>query len=119
MDEQRQQIVLHDGTRRSLSGADVETLRGLHWQQERIFAKRILAAPKGSKERTEAIRQGYETVFNILQQIKRATGEPLAFGFQPRHLHLVLRLLNGQHLAILSQRRECRFVRMEPKKGKI
>lgn len=86
------QVTLHDGTQQDLTALDAEQLAQLHWEQERAFAQRIRAAPKGSPERAAAFRQGYDTVTTILS--RRFGGQDgLHMGHNPRYARLVLRLL--------------------------
>jgi len=59
------QIVLADGSVHSLDGLARDELLALQWQQEREFARRILAAPKGSSERSRVTCHAYSSVTRI------------------------------------------------------
>lgn len=88
------QIILDQGSTKDLSGVPPGELRTLQWEQERVFARRILAAPKGSAERTEAVRRAYDTVPKILAAAEGRTGEPLEMGANARGERLVVKLLS-------------------------
>ncbi|MEA1951510.1 MAG: methyltransferase domain-containing protein [Planctomycetota bacterium] len=90
------EVILADGSRIDVSKLSLEELRTLHWEQDRDFAARILAAPKGSEERTEAVRQAYGTVPIIFAQKQLAAGTKDTLGMKPRHAILVLKLLERQ-----------------------
>ncbi len=90
------EIILADGSRLDVSKLSLEELRTLHWEQDRDFAARILAAPKGSEERTLAVRQAYETVPIIFAQKQLVAGTEDTLGMKPRHSILVGKLIERQ-----------------------
>jgi SAM-dependent methyltransferase len=85
-----------DGSVRTLAGLTREELLLLQWEQERAFARRILAAAKGSPARAEATRQAYDTVTQIFAAAHGNLGEGPAMGVHPRHARLVVELLGRQ-----------------------
>lgn len=87
-------VTLHDGREVVLRDLDLGSLQELHWQEERIFAGRILRTPKDSVERTEAIRTGYQVVGRILTEIRRRTGRSASD--PERNRHLILQLLEDR-----------------------
>jgi len=90
------QIVLADGSVHSLDGLARDELLALQWQQEREFARRILAAPKGSSERSRVTCHAYSSVTRILARVQGDTDRPLIMGMHPRQGRLVLDLLRRQ-----------------------
>jgi SAM-dependent methyltransferase len=91
-----QSVVLADGTFRSLAGLSRQELLALQWEQEHAFARRILAAKKGTLERSEAIGQAYDTVPQIFAAIHGFAGAAPVMGIHARHIRLVLDLLRRQ-----------------------
>jgi hypothetical protein len=71
-------------------------LLALQWQQEREFARQILAAPKGSAMRDQVTRHAYDTATRILARTQESMDRPLNMGIQPRYGRLVLNLLQQQ-----------------------
>ena len=82
--------------RRWLAGLSGEALHALQWQQEQVFARAIMACPKGSRERGLVIRQAYDTICTILSAQAANTGQPLVMGLDARYVRLVLGLLRRQ-----------------------
>ncbi len=89
-------LVLTDGSVRDLATLGPTELRELQWQEEPLLARRILDAPKGSRERAVAIRLAYDTVARIHTARNRGANKPLLMGLDRRYVALVLRLLRGQ-----------------------
>jgi 2-polyprenyl-3-methyl-5-hydroxy-6-metoxy-1,4-benzoquinol methylase len=89
-------VTLADGRRVSLATMNGKTLQELQWAQEQYFARAIKASPKGSAERSQLVRQAYETVCRILAAQLEDAGQPLVMGFDSRYVRLVLRLLRQQ-----------------------
>jgi SAM-dependent methyltransferase/uncharacterized protein YbaR (Trm112 family) len=92
----RVQVTLADGSVLRLAGLAREELLTLQWQQEQQFAAQILAAPKGSTERAEAVRRAYDTVTQIFAAVQGLLGGPLRMGLHPRQERLVLETLQRQ-----------------------
>jgi SAM-dependent methyltransferase len=90
------QVALADGSVHALDGLTRDDLRALQWQQEREFARRILAAPKGSSERSRVTCQAYSSVTRILARVHGNMDRPLVMGMHPRQGRLVLDLLRRQ-----------------------
>ncbi len=93
------EVKLADGTVRDLCGLGQNELTTLQWEQERTFARRILEAPKGSRQRAEATCHAYDTVTAIVgarlaAESLRAVNEPVVMGMNPRYERLVLKLLS-------------------------
>jgi SAM-dependent methyltransferase len=109
------QVVLADGAVRTLSGLTRDELLALQWEQERAFARRILGVPKGSLGRTQATRQAYDTVTQILMALQGRLDGPLVMGWHPRHERLVLELLVRQ----LRRGLEVRFFEIGYGAGKL
>ncbi|MEQ8789431.1 MAG: methyltransferase domain-containing protein [Pirellulaceae bacterium] len=86
-------VVLHDGTEQDLSQLDASQLDQLHWQEERAFAECIRTSPRGSRERADAFRNGYDTITQILARRAGAADGHVVMGLSPRYVRLVLRLL--------------------------
>lgn len=89
-------VTLSDGTTRDLAGLSRQDLIALQWDQERTFAARILAAPKGSAVRAEVTRHAYDTVTRIFAAVASTSGQPLRMGLHPRHERLVVEVLRRQ-----------------------
>ena len=89
-------VTLADGSELDLLPLPQEQLRALQWEQEKEFARRIVAAPKGSPERAETVRQAYETVTRVFAFAWGHADKPLVMGYQSREGRLVLRLLRLQ-----------------------
>jgi SAM-dependent methyltransferase len=89
-------VVLADGSVCSLASLSRQELLALQWEQERAFARRILAAKKGSTQRSEAIGQAYDTVPQIFAAIHGFGGAAPVMGVHSRHIRLVLDLLRRQ-----------------------
>ncbi|MBN2295240.1 MAG: methyltransferase domain-containing protein [Pirellulales bacterium] len=90
------EVILADGSRIDVSNLSLEELRALHWEQDRDFAARILAAPKRSEQRILAVRQAYETIPIIFEQKQLVAGENDTLGLKPRYPILVRKLLERQ-----------------------
>ena len=86
-------LVLTNGSVRDLATLGPEQLRELHWQEEQILARRIVDAPKDSRERAVAIRLAYDTIARIQTARNRDSGAPLVMGLDQRYVRLVLSLL--------------------------
>lgn len=89
-------LVLTNGAVRDLATLDATELKELHWQEEQVLARRIVEAPKGSRERAVAIRLAYDTIARIHTARNRESGLPLVMGLDRRYVGLVLRLLRRQ-----------------------
>ena len=89
-------IVLTNGSVRDLALLAPDELLELQWQEEQELARRIVEAPKGSRERIVAIRLAYDTVARIHAARNRDSDEPLTMGLDPRYVGLVLALLRRQ-----------------------
>lgn len=89
-------VVLADGTVQALDLLTRAELLALQWQEERAFARRIVAAPKGSAERGRVTCQAYDTVTRIFASLEGHEGQPLAMGVQPRYGRFILNLLRQQ-----------------------
>jgi SAM-dependent methyltransferase len=89
-------VVLADGNTVSLAGLSRQELLALQWKQERAFARRILAANKGTGERAEAVGQAYDTVPQIFAAAHGFGGAAPVMGVHTRHIRLVLELLRRQ-----------------------
>ncbi len=98
------EVVLADGTLHDLAGMDGRELATLQWQQERQFAEQIMAAPKRSPQRAEAIRHAYDTVPLIYSHVLGQVSEPLVMGMHPRQVRLVHDLLDRQQARGLAPR---------------
>ena len=90
------QVVLADGSVCTLDGLARDELLALQWQQEREFARRILAAAKGSSARSQATCQAYDSVTRILARVQGSLDRPLVLGMHPRYGRLVVDLLRRQ-----------------------
>lgn len=95
-DDAQHEVTLADGTVRSLGGMTRDELAQLQWDQERLFAQRILSAPKRSPQRREAIRHAYDTAPRIFAHVEGLTSEPLVMGMHWRQIQLVRELLQRQ-----------------------
>ncbi len=90
-------IQLVDGTVRDLDTVEPAELDRLHWEQERAYAEAIRQAPRGSQERAQAFRQGYDTVTQIIARRAGADlQDGLVMGLSPRYVRLVTGLLRQQ-----------------------
>jgi SAM-dependent methyltransferase len=92
-------VELADGSPCDLTSLDVNALARLQLEQERAFARRFLEHPKGSPERKEAFRRGYDTITAIFAAVNGRAGQPVAMGCDARYERLVLQLLAGQKRA--------------------
>jgi 2-polyprenyl-3-methyl-5-hydroxy-6-metoxy-1,4-benzoquinol methylase len=90
------QVVLADGSIQILTALARDELLALQWQQEREFARQIVASAKGSAARSRATCQAYDTVTRILAHVQQSTSRPLVMGMHPRYGRLVLDLLRHQ-----------------------
>lgn len=97
-------VILADGTRRNLDSLDPGALKALQWEQEQAFVRRILAAPKGSRRRTEITCQAYDTVTRIVAHMEGIPSRPLVMGLDARYEQLVVRLLQHQKARGLTPR---------------
>ena len=73
-------VVLADGSTGALDGLGRDELLALQWQQEREFARQILAAPKGSSARGRVTRQAYDAATRILAHVQGSMDRPLDMG---------------------------------------
>ena len=89
-------VILADGSLADLRGLRRPELLRLQWEQEREFARRILAAAPGSPARAEATRSAYDAVTRIFAAASGSAGKALVMGFDPRYERVVLRLLARQ-----------------------
>jgi SAM-dependent methyltransferase len=80
----------------SLAPMNFRQLQELQWQQEQISAREIMKHPKGSRERSLAIRHAYDTICTILSAQSTGADQPLVMGLDPRYVRLVLKLLGQQ-----------------------
>lgn len=87
------EVTLADGSTVDLAGLSHDRLLMLQWEQERTFAERILAAPKGSRARAETIRRAYEAAPRIFAAVHAADRRTSAMGFHPRQGRLVIERL--------------------------
>jgi SAM-dependent methyltransferase len=90
---------LADGSTVDLAGMSRQELLTIQWNQERTFARQILAAPKGSPARAEATRRAYDTVPRIFAAVEGLDGAGPAMGYHPRQGRLVI--------ARLARHRRC------------
>ena len=95
-------LVLTDGSVRDLAVLGPAELLELQWREERSLARRILDAPKGSRERTVAIRLAYDTIARIHTARNRGSNTPLVMGFDGRYVGLVMGLLRRQQRRRIS-----------------
>jgi SAM-dependent methyltransferase len=98
------EVILADGRCQDLSLLTPQELLVLQWDEERAFARQILAAPKGSAARAAAMRRAYETIARILMAQHNASGRGMTLGFHPRHQRLVVELLARQQKRGLQPR---------------
>ncbi len=89
-------LVLTDGSVCDLDALSQDELLQLHWREEQVLARRIVDAPKGSRERSVATRLAYDTVARIHAARNRDNDTPLVMGLDQRYVGLVLRLLRQQ-----------------------
>ena len=97
-------VTLADGSRLALGSLSHDELIELQWQQEREFARQILAAEKGSPARAAAVCRAYDTVAQIIAVAWDFAGRPLAFGYDARLGQLVLHTLREQQRGGASPR---------------
>ncbi len=95
-------VILADETRRDISGLSAVELKNLLWEQDRDFAARILAGPRGSVQRTRAVRQAYETIPVIFSRWQTREGNRVVLGMDDRYAILVSKLLRRQRRRNLS-----------------
>ena len=87
-------VTLANGSELDLAELDPNELHRLQFEQEKEFASRIVASPKRSAKRAEAIERGYDTVCAILAQLRsEETESPLVMGLDRRYARLVIQLL--------------------------
>jgi 2-polyprenyl-3-methyl-5-hydroxy-6-metoxy-1,4-benzoquinol methylase len=81
-----------------VDGSHLDDLYALQIQQEPAFAKQIAASKKGSPERTAIVRQAYESICRILDEIaqRKVDGDSLSMGMDRRYTQFVLDLLAQQ-----------------------
>ena len=89
-------LVLADGSPADLRGLTRRELLQLQWEQEREFARRILAAAPGSSARAKATRSAYDAVTRIFAAANGSAGDALVMGLDPRYERIVLSLLARQ-----------------------
>lgn len=89
-------VVLADGRHQDITRLPTDELLVLQWEQEKAFARQILAAPKRSPARAEVTRLAYETVARIYMARRGESGDRMTLGFHPRYIRLVLELLARQ-----------------------
>jgi len=91
-------VKLIDGQQLALDGLSKTALSRLQYDQERLFAKAIVDAPKDSRERALTIQHAYQTVCEILDEAAKRGGirGSLSMGMDPRYAKLVLRILGGR-----------------------
>ena len=77
------QVILADGSVAALDRLGRDELLALQWQQEREFARQILAAPKGSSARARVTCQAYDSATQILGGA-RQPGSAAGHGHDPR-----------------------------------
>lgn len=97
-------VVLADGSVRSLAGLTRDQLLLLQWEQERAFARAILATAKDLPERTQVICQAYDTVTQVFAAVQGKLGEAAPMGVHPRHTRLIVELLRRQRRRGLDAR---------------
>ena len=90
------EIVLADASIRNLAALARDELLTLQWQQEREFARQILAAAKGSAARSRVTCQAYDSATRILARLQGSTDRPLIMGMHPRYGRLVTDILRRQ-----------------------
>lgn len=84
-------VTLVDGQSMDISGLSSSELDALQWEQERGYAEQIKQSTKGSPERAQVIRQGYETVCSILAFASAKQGDDdFVMGMDDRYTELVL-----------------------------
>jgi len=88
-------IMLADGQWQSLEGMSFDQLHQLQWEQEELFSRAIIEAPKASQERTLVTGQAYDTICTILAA-QQGDDQPLVMGMDSRYVRLVLDLLGRQ-----------------------
>ncbi|MDA7980577.1 MAG: class I SAM-dependent methyltransferase [Pirellulales bacterium] len=99
------QITRSDGSSQLLDELSNDQLDLLHWEEEREFARRIAAAPKGAETRAKAFQQGYDTVTTIIGKRYGESSSGLVMGLNPRYVRLVLKLLkNYEYSGKLGER---------------
>ena len=88
--------MLADGARQDISGLSLAELETLQWEQDRDFAARILASPRGSQQRVLAVRQAYDTIPVIFAEMQAKAGESDSLGMDARYAILVSKLFKRQ-----------------------
>lgn len=90
------EIVLSDGSRMDLCKLNTIQLCELQVQQEPAFAKQIVASRKGSLQRANLVRQAYESICCILEEISRRQNhaQSLSMGMDHRYTSFVLEQLS-------------------------
>ena len=89
------EVMLANGSLRSLAGMNQAELHELQFEQEQKFARAICAMPKGSEQRALVTGQAYDTVCTILAAQQPGEGPPV-MGLDQRYVQLVLELLYKQ-----------------------
>ncbi|MCA9259093.1 MAG: methyltransferase domain-containing protein [Planctomycetales bacterium] len=94
------EVMLADGTWKSLQGLQVEELQQLQWEQEQKFARAIKTCKPGSRERQMVTAQAYDTICTLLAALASLhnpqEGKRLLMGYDARYPKLVLQLLESQ-----------------------
>ena len=96
-------VLLADGSRADLEGYDLGALGRLQYEQECAFAERILRSPKGTRERMQAVAQGYDTVCAILAR-QQPDHAALHMGLDRRYVRLVPRWVMACHAFIVNSK---------------
>jgi SAM-dependent methyltransferase len=87
------EVTLFQGGNLDLADLTPSDLERLQWEQERGYAALIRAAPRGSQQRRDAFRDGYDTVTQIFALREGASNGSVRMGLSPRYTSTVLRLL--------------------------
>ena len=93
------EVALADGSVVDLRPLSRERLLALQWEQEREFARRILARPPARRPGPRRLRRAYDAVTRIYAAAAGSSGEPLRMGLDPRYERLVLALLTASGAA--------------------
>ncbi len=94
----KSEVTLVDGTAIDIRSLSMQELYQLQIDQEPAFARRIAMSKKGSAERAAVVRQAYESVCLILDEISQrnvATGS-LSMGMDHRYTRFVVKMLEQQ-----------------------
>ena len=89
-------VELHDGTTVDITTLSPAELLKLQCEQEPLFAKAIVLAPRRSEQRTKITAVAYATICAILDElrVRDSRSEDFSMGMDPRYVDLVLSLLN-------------------------